>query len=245
MTLDEVKKLAAKGDLNACRTLEVYYVQNDEWLEALPYTEALAASGDETAYIRASTLYKMDGIASLNIAPSSEDAYQAFEKASAWAEKSGVEKEIVSSQQYLGESYYVYATAHKSEEFYVKSYNVLINTLGKFQSEISDLVWALCTKKLQAYGYDIPDIARRKKWNILLQSLDNRNELLKNKRGKDYLIGAALALGFELIEGNELTCDHTTAYRVFTVAHNELDFEMDDFLSKFMKNPDGSYTFVP
>ena len=248
MTLDEAVELAQNGDLQACKALSDYYINQDKMFDALPYVEILAQSGDDASYGTLALLYSMHGMASKDIfGVASDNALNDSEKELYWANKSGQDDLINRAKQHLGECFYAVAEYKESEEHYIKAYNTLVDTIEINDEKKYDIIWALAADKLIDLGYNVPEEIHVKRVSIYIDALNNRHSLISDNNSKVYVASAIRNLGFACLVGDGTDKDENAAYSVFFILKNDLgiicqhsDTEMD-ILDKFHRGNDGRY----
>lgn len=257
MTLDEAKRLANNGDLDAIMSLGKYYFGEDENRdinEALKWYETGAKFGYPICMKLASILYTINAQAIRNIVGSEEGIKTVFQKLDSalyWGNKareSGISDVREQIHKIIGEkgiAYYLYALGGEYSNKPTKEQSIerFENAIMHFKSIY------IQTKNPEVYLYFAFTLHDYRE----LTGFTNENSVLEynllHKCVDEYfgeVIHSDIAssyLGINYIYGIGCNVDYDRAYYYLLKAHNA-GFDTSELLCRFRKKLFGGYTFI-
>lgn len=229
-----------------------------KYTEALPYYEQAAELGDVYSIAKAATLRSLNAIFNIKVfndfpcAEENADAamqwYNKIEDIQSLAVDTIFDKHAFSCC--LGYCYYRIGTKkgddNEKGDSFGNSFYLLCNVVDddKTALDIQGL-WALSLQGLQDLAWDVSNDAIARKNEIYEAATGKSKEaFLACEYGASLLPKIFVDYGFVLLEGRELSADHTKAYHCFKNAFEMGIQSAGGLLGKFAETAPGKYTFV-
>lgn len=133
----------------------------------------------------------------------------------------------------------------EKEELYLEAFNLLAKYIDEVKSENYLLLFAIIVQKLQDYNFDLSKGAVDKKIEIFLKFIKEYQYDSTDDEFYEHLLDKMyIALGFILMEGEELSKDENLAHLMFDVVRRrDIGGTVEEILQQFNQDSDGKWYF--
>ncbi len=247
--MENIDEIRAKAD---------ELLKQSKYSEALPLYEQAAERGDIYSVIKAATIGSVEAQIDIAVFEEFASAEQKATQALHWYESfKDIDSPAISAifddaafLRRLGFCYYRLAVHYRDEE---KENNLLYQCFSLL-CEVVDIsdehpdtqgLWALTVQRMQDLNWDISSEAVARKNELYEELISVKKAALCACNNYDSILSKIYVdYGFVLLEGTEVSADHTKAYHCFQNAFAMGIQSAEGILKQFEEIRPGTYIFV-